>query len=928
MAERLIDNSMPTQVGQAPEIFPMPAAVPAMEQPGDCIGPYELVQILGTGGMGAVWEAAQVEPVRRKVALKLIKAGMDTAQVVARFAAERQALALMDHPNIAKVLDAGMVQPGAIHAGRPYFVMELVRGIPMTTYCDQERLTPRERLELFIPVCQAVQHAHQKGIIHRDLKPSNVLIGIYDGKPVPKVIDFGVAKATTASPDDETPVTHVGGVVGTPIYMAPEQADTQNFDIDTRADIYALGVILYELLTGTTPFTKQQIKNATIVEMFRLIKEVEPVKPSTKLSSSENLAELAEQRHLDPKRLTSQVAGDLDWIVMKCLEKDRDRRYETANGLALDIQRFLHDEPVLAGPPSPAYRLKKFVRRNRVTVMAGAMVLATLLVGMAGTTWGLIHANRARKVAEAQTALAQAVQGFLQTDLLKQADAFVQAETLRESGLSADAVRENPTIKELLDRAAAKLTPDKIEGRFPQQPTVQSEILLTVGNSYRAIGEFDKAIGLLARSVDLAVRTNGDDDPHTLEAMDDLAQAYWSANRPAEAIPILEKVCSGRQRILGPTHEHTFSSRNNLALAVRDAGRINDAIAQLQELRQQEAKSIGTTHPESLTTLNSLGLCLRDAGKPQEAIPLFEQVRDEWKKLKGAGHPGTLIAASNLAATLELAGQSAKAIPILEEVRNEQIKKIGADHPETLTTMNNLAVAMLSAGRNTEAADVLEVVRDRRIEKLGKDHEHTIATMLTLAQAYETLKRGTDAIQVFQQVCELLTTKIGPEQPETLKAMVSLALAYRDFDRLPDAIETFDAALKGYISKAGPDHPETLFTMIRFAKACQMAKDHTRQEKLLRDAVAGMDRRMPDAWQTGMAKSLLGEAYADQKNHLDAEKWLVAGYEALKSNPGKVPPPILFEALNRLIRLGESADRPELTAKWTQERDRLMGKKP
>ncbi|HMC12468.1 MAG TPA: serine/threonine-protein kinase, partial [Pirellulaceae bacterium] len=294
--------------------------------------------------------------------------------------------------HIAKVLDAGTTDNG-----RPYFVMELVKGIPITRYCDQEHLSPKERLELFIPVCQAVQHAHQKGIIHRDLKPSNVMIALYDGQPVPKVIDFGVAKATNQKLTERTLFTEVGSIVGTLEYMAPEQAELNNLDIDTRADIYSLGVLLYELLTGATPFSGQQLRSAGFNEMLRIIKEVEPQKPSTKLSGSAELPSIAANRKLEPRRLTRLVQGDLDWIVMKCLEKERNRRYDTANAFALDIQRYLDDEPVLAGPPSTAYRLKKFLRRNKPAVVAAAIVLLTLAGGIVGTTWGLIRAEKARQ---------------------------------------------------------------------------------------------------------------------------------------------------------------------------------------------------------------------------------------------------------------------------------------------------------------------------------------------------------------------------------------------------------------------------------------------------------------------------------------------------------------------------------------------------
>ncbi len=360
------------------------------EQLGATIGPYKLLERLGEGGMGRVFLADQQHPVRRRVALKIVKAGMDSARVLSRFDQERQALTMMDHPNIARALDAGSTE-----SGRPYFVMELVKGIPITRYCDQERLTPKERLELFIPVCHAVQHAHQKGIIHRDIKPSNVLIALYDGVPDPKVIDFGVAKATNEKLTERTLLTEAGNIVGTLEYMAPEQAELNNLDIDTRADIYSLGVLLYELLTGSPPYTSQQLRSAAFLEMLRLIREVEPPRPSARLSASEELANIAANRRLEPSRLTKLVEYDLDWIAMKALEKDRDRRYETATALAEDVHRYLREEPVLAGPPTTGYRLRKFFRRNKRPVMAAALVMLALVGGIVGTTWGLLTAGQA-----------------------------------------------------------------------------------------------------------------------------------------------------------------------------------------------------------------------------------------------------------------------------------------------------------------------------------------------------------------------------------------------------------------------------------------------------------------------------------------------------------------------------------------------------
>jgi serine/threonine protein kinase len=362
------------------------------ERPGTLIGPYKLLEPIGEGGFGAVFLAEQIEPVRRKVALKVLKPGMDSRQVVARFEAERQALALMDHPNIAKVFDGGSTP-----SGRPYFVMELVQGVPITDCCDQNQLTPRQRLELFAAVCQAVQHAHQKGIIHRDLKPSNILVSRRDATPAVKVIDFGIAKALGQELTDKTLFTGFAQVVGTPLYMSPEQASQSGLDVDTRADVYSLGVLLYELLTGTTPFTREWFQGAGYDEICRIIREEEPPRPSTRLSESKDtLSSISARRQTEPAKLTRLVRGELDWIVMKCLEKNRNRRYETASALAADVQRYLADEPVQACPPSAAYRLRKFFRRHKAPILAAGLMLLVLIGGISGTTLGLIQAMRAK----------------------------------------------------------------------------------------------------------------------------------------------------------------------------------------------------------------------------------------------------------------------------------------------------------------------------------------------------------------------------------------------------------------------------------------------------------------------------------------------------------------------------------------------------
>jgi hypothetical protein len=376
--------------GPAPTEDPPAALVGAV-----IAGRYRLVEEIGAGGMGSVYLAQQTEPVKRAVAVKVIKAGMDSRDVLARFDAERQALAMMDHPNIAKVLDAGTTAEG-----RPFFVMELVKGVPISEFCDARRLTPRQRLELFVPVCNAIQHAHQKGVIHRDIKPSNVLVALYDDHPVPKVIDFGIAKATGPTLTDRTLATGFGAVVGTPEYMSPEQAGLNNLDIDTRSDVYALGVLLYELLTGTTPVDPKSLGKAALLEVLRIVREVEAPRPSVKLSNANARPSVAANRGTDPGRLSKLLRGELDWVLLKALEKDRARRYETASGLSRDLQRYLADEVVEARPPGAGYRVRKFLRRNRAGVAALSAVVLGLAVGVVGMAWGFVAARTQRDAAD------------------------------------------------------------------------------------------------------------------------------------------------------------------------------------------------------------------------------------------------------------------------------------------------------------------------------------------------------------------------------------------------------------------------------------------------------------------------------------------------------------------------------------------------
>jgi len=461
------------------------------------IGNYRLLQKIGQGGMGEVWEAEQTEPVRRHVALKLVKLGMDTESFVARFEAERQALALMDHPCIARVFDAG-----ATPEGRPYFVMELVRGEPIGDYCDAHRLNTRERLELFIKVCEGVQHAHQKGIIHRDMKPSNVLAMEVDGRPVPKIIDFGLAKATSFQLSEHDAHTQLGQMMGTPDYMSPEQASMTITDVDTRTDVYSLGVMLYELLVGALPFDKRELRSAGIDEMRRKIREQTPPRPSTRVVTAPETTSV--NRDIEPKALIRRLQGDLDWIVMKAIEKDRNRRYSSASELAADIERHLNKLPVLAGPPSAVYRLGKFVQRHRLGVVAAGVLLVSLLAGIVGTTTGLLRALRAEQLASQEAERATQISTFL-VELFEVADpAKAQGETI--------------SARQMLDQGVRR-----IERRLTEQPVMRARLMATIGSVYRKLGLSSEAAPLLVQSLRTQEDLLGPNHPEVAETLVSLA---------------------------------------------------------------------------------------------------------------------------------------------------------------------------------------------------------------------------------------------------------------------------------------------------------------------------------------------------------------------------------------------------------------------
>ncbi len=582
---------------------------PTSEQPGTIIaGRYKLLEEIGQGGMGTVWAAEQTTPVRRKVALKLIKAGMDSRSVLARFEAERQALALMDHPNIAKVLDGGLTE-----SGRPYFVMEYVKGVPITEYCDATRLSVEERLNLFVQVCSALQHAHQKGIIHRDLKPSNILVAPYDDKPVPKVIDFGLAKAMHQSLTEKTLYTAHEMVLGTPLYMSPEQAQLNNLDVDTRSDIYSHGVLLYELLTGTTPLERERFKEAAWDEIRRMIREEEPPRPSIRLSSTDTLPSLATCRHTEPAKLKTLVRGELDWIVMKALEKDRIRRYETASGLARDIQRYLNDEVVEARPPSRGYRIGKFVRRHKARVMAAGLVLLALLAGIAGTTWGLIREARAN----AQLAASLLRERKTNADL-SSANAKVQArynlavEAIKtfHTGVSEDFLLREEKFKDLRNR-----------------------LLKSASDFYGKLG------ALLGNESDFASRRA------LARSTFELARLTEQVGHKEDALGAHRSVLAAREALAAEpgadieTKVEVGRSLTEVTSLLDLMGKADEAVAayrRLESLLKGPAGSNPAARAELAACCTRLARVLQHAGRPDEALAACLRARADLEALSAA----------------------------------------------------------------------------------------------------------------------------------------------------------------------------------------------------------------------------------------------------------------------------------------------------
>ena len=672
--------------------------------------------------MGDVWLAEQTQPIHRQVALKVIKAGMNTAQVVARFEAERQALALMDHPAIARVFDAG-----ATPQGRPYFVMEYVRGETITAYAARHTLTVPQRIDLFLAVCEGVQHAHQKGIIHRDLKPSNVLVTVRDDRPMPKVIDFGVAKATTQALTDRTLHTEIGALIGTPEYMSPEQAEMGSLDIDTRADVYSLGVMLYELLTGTLPFESKALRELGLDKLRQTIREVDPPRPSTRVTTAAGSAATVLPSHGDASRLARQLRGDLDWITMKALEKDRTRRYGSVSDLAADLRRHLDDVPVLASPPSATYRAGKFVRRHQAGVaIAGGLIL--LLVVFAGVM--AVQATRiahARDLASQEAATATQVSDFL-VGLFKVSD-------------PSEARGTTLTAREILAKGVQQL--DNLQ----DQPAVQARLQATIGLVETELGLYKDAQPLLETALQTRRRVVGQDHPDTLASANALANLYWFQGKYPEAEPLYRDIVERRTRVLGADHPDTLRANYDLASLYVMQKRWEEFDRLSRDTLARQRRVLGDNHPDTLNSLGNMESSYFAQGRYEEALPVAVEVLESKRRDLGEDHPRTLTGLHNLAAIYNALGRYGEAEPLFLKVVDARRRVLGGEHPLTARTLYMLASMYMKQQRYAEAESAFLAAYQGYAKSANGENANTWRVVRGLAEMYVATGQPTKAAE-------------------------------------------------------------------------------------------------------------------------------------------------------------------------------------
>ncbi len=864
------------------------------------------------------------------MALKVIKLGMDTEQVIARFETERQALAMMDHPSIAKVLDAGSTE-----AGRPYFVMELVKGVPITKYCDNNRLSIADRLGLFQAVCDAAQHAHLKGIIHRDIKPSNVLVALADDKPIPKVIDFGVAKATSQRLTEKTFYTGFGEFVGTPEYMSPDQASISGMDVDTRTDIYSLGVLLYELLTGKTPFDSRTLREASFAEMQRIIREVDPAKPSTRVSLlTDELPTITTRRRMEHTALARALRGDLDWIVTKAMEKDRVRRYQTASDLANDIRRHLRHEPVLAGPPGIIYKSSKFVRRNRVAVIASSLVAAAVLLGAALATAGLVQATAARQALEVQAARSGAVSVFLQ-DMLASVD-------------PRRALGREVSIRYVLDQAADRIA----AGALADQPEVEADLRMTLGQTYEALGDYDSAERHLRAAEAIRSRELGADHADTLRSKSALIGLLNNQSHYAQAESSARQTVAAQQRILGDEHPDTLITMSRLGIALSNQDKLVEAQTLHIQTLQVQRRVLGNEHIDTLRSSVELGTVLLARGEHEQAEILLRETLVIQKRVLGKEHPDSLTAMSSLALTLERQGKYVKAEVLYRESWEANRRIRGPDHPHTQITMNSLLRILTTQGK-VEETRPLVVERLARLKRVAQRPDADARTLS--AYAWELVTCELEDLRDPQAALPIAQRAVALDGDKDANLLDTLALVYQlngdlesavatqrqaialaeqggpyNIGELEDRLREFQLlrgdllgavgiSLGGLASRLG----ETLRTddaleglLVERGRKYIANGEFLDAEKLLRVCLLTRQKELPPGhWLIADTRSLLGEAVAGLRRYDEAETLLLEACVGLKTS-SEASPERKRDAVARIVRLYESWKKPEKAREW------------